>query len=78
MGGTTALLTLLGGVWFPVNSGALHDIAEALPSYWLVQASHVALGGHGWSAKGWAIMAAWAAVLALAAGWAYRRDTQRV
>jgi ABC-2 type transport system permease protein len=78
MGGTTALLSLLGGVWFPVNNGALHVIAEALPSYWLVQASHVALGGHGWTAKGWVIMAAWAAVLAFAAAWAYRRDTRRV
>ena len=68
MGGTTALLSLLGGVWFPVNSGALHDIAEALPSYWLVQASHVALGGRGWSALGWVIMAAWAVVLAVGAG----------
>ena len=78
MGGTTALLSLLGGVWFPVNSGALHDIAEALPWYWLVQASHVAIGGRGWSALGWVIMAAWAVVLAVGAGWAYRRDTQRV
>lgn len=78
MGGTTALLSLLGGVWFPVNSGALHDIAEALPSYWLVQASHVAIGGPGWSGRGWLIVAAWAAVLAAAAGAAYRRDTQKV
>ena len=78
MGGTTALLSLLGGVWFPVNSGALHDIAEALPSYWLVQASHVSprrprlvgprladhggLGGRPRARR----------------GWAYRRDTQRV
>ncbi len=78
MGGTTALLSLLGGVWFPVNSGTFHDIAEALPSYWLVQASHVSIGGSGWSARGWIIMAAWAAVLAAGAGWAYRRDTLRV
>ncbi len=78
MGGTTALLSLLGGVWFPVNSGLLHDIAEALPSYWLVQASHVAIGGSGWSARGWVIMAAWAALLAAAAGAAYRHDTKRV
>ena len=28
MGGTTALLSLLGGVWFPISGhGALHDIA---------------------------------------------------
>ena len=48
MGGITALLSLLGGVWFPITGhGALHDIAQALPSYWLVQASHVAIGGHG-------------------------------
>ena len=26
-------------------------IGEALPSYWLVQASHVALGGQGWTAR---------------------------
>jgi ABC-2 type transport system permease protein len=78
MGGTTALLSLLGGVWFPVNSGALHDVAEALPSYWLVQASHVSIGGSGWSARGWIIMAAWAAILAAAAGAAYQRDTRRV
>jgi ABC-2 type transport system permease protein len=78
MGGTTALLSLLGGVWFPVNSGTFHDIAEALPSFWLVQASHVSIGGGGWSARGWLIMAAWAVVLTAAAGWAYRRDTQRV
>jgi len=78
MGGTTALLSLLGGVWFPVNSGALHDIAEALPSYWLVQASHVSIGGSGWSARGWVIMAAWAVILAAGAGAAYRRDTKKV
>jgi ABC-2 type transport system permease protein len=78
MGGTTALLSLLGGVWFPINSGTLHDIAEALPSYWLVQASHVSIGGSGWGVRGWIIMAAWAAVLGAAAGAAYRRDTKKV
>jgi ABC-2 type transport system permease protein len=68
-------LSLLGGVWFPVNSGTFHDIAEAPPSFWLVQASHLSIGGGGWSARGWLIMAAWSVVLAAAAGWAYRRDT---
>ena len=79
MGGVTALLSILGGVWFPVTGhGALHVIAQALPSYWLVQASHVALGGGGWSGRGWLIVAAWSVVLAAAAMWAYRRDTSRV
>lgn len=78
MGGTTAVLGLLGGVWFPIaGHGALHAVAEALPSYWLVQASRVGLGGHGWGTRGWAVIAAWTILTALAAGRAYRRDTQR-
>ena len=48
VGGTTALLGFLGGVWFPITSGFLHDVAQALPSYWLTQASHVASGGSAW------------------------------
>jgi ABC-2 type transport system permease protein len=79
MGGTTALLALLGGVWFPITGGgAMHTIAEALPSYWLVQASHVGLGGPGWGAKGTAIVAFWSIAAAIAAAWAYQRDTRRV
>ncbi len=78
MGGVTALFALLGGVWFPVTSGLMHHIAEALPSYWLVQASHLGIGGHGWGRTGWLVMALWTAGAAIAAGRAYRRDTLRV
>jgi ABC-2 type transport system permease protein len=78
IGGTTALLGLLGGVWFPITGGVLHSIAMALPSYWLVQASQVGLGGSAWGATGWAIVAAWSIAAAFAASRAYRRDTQRV
>jgi ABC-2 type transport system permease protein len=53
-------------------------MAQFLPSYWLVQASHVSLAGHGWSASGWIVIAAWTAGLALLARIAYRRDTGRV
>jgi ABC-2 type transport system permease protein len=77
IGGTTALLALLGGVWFPITGGAMHKLAEALPSYWLVQASHAGLGGHGWGTTGWTVVAAWSVGAALAAGRAYQRDTQR-
>jgi ABC-2 type transport system permease protein len=77
MGGTTAFLSLLGGIWFPV-SGTLHTIAQALPSFWLVQASHVSLGGQAWGVKGWLIVAAWTAALTALAARAYARDTQRV
>jgi len=77
MGGTTALLALLGGVWSPITGG-FQKVAEALPSYWLVQASHVGLGGAVWGVTGWAVVGIWSVAAACAAGWAYRRDTQRV
>jgi ABC-2 type transport system permease protein len=79
MGGGVALFAFLGGVWFPITgSGFLPHLAQLLPSYWLVQASHVALGGHSWEAKGWIVIAVWTALLVALARRAYRRDTQRV
>jgi ABC-2 type transport system permease protein len=79
LGGCVALFAFLGGVWFPITGhGALHDIAQALPSYWLVQAAHIGIGGSGWSARGWIVIAVWTLVAARLAQRAYRRDTQRV
>lgn len=79
MGGGVALLGLLGGIFFPLgNHGFLPGLARYLPSYWLVQASHVGVGGSGWSAKGWIVIAAWTAALSVLAARAYRRDTGRV
>jgi ABC-2 type transport system permease protein len=79
LGGGVSLLAFLGGTWFPIPShGFLHDVAQFLPSYWLVQASHVALGGHPWPGRAWAVMVAWTAILSLLAARAYRKDTGRV
>lgn len=78
IGGIVSLLALVSGTWFPVQHGFLHDLGQALPSYWLVQASHVAEHGHGWTALGWGVVAGWFVVLAVAARWAYQRDTGRV
>jgi ABC-2 type transport system permease protein len=78
IGGMTALFALLGGVWFPVTHGAMHAVAEGLPSYWLVQAGHVGLGGQGWGTTGWAVVAAWTVACAALARRAYERDTRRV
>jgi ABC-2 type transport system permease protein len=79
MGGGISLLALLGGTWFPIaNHGFLHDVAQLLPSYWLVQASHVALGGHAWPLKGWLVLAVWTILLGRLAARAYRKDTGRV
>jgi ABC-2 type transport system permease protein len=78
IGGGTSLLALLSGTWFPLgSSGIVHDIAQGLPSYWLVQANRVVLGGPGWSATGWLVVAGWSVVLIAAAARAYRRDTGR-
>ncbi len=79
MGGTTAVFALLGGVWFPIaSSGVLHDVAEALPSYWLVEAGRIGVGGHGWGTTGWAVVAVWAVAATALARRAYRSDTNRI
>jgi ABC-2 type transport system permease protein len=77
IGGGTAVLALVSGTWFPVTSGFLHDVGQALPSYWLVQAGRVALGGSAWSATGWMVVAGWSVVMTALAARAYRGDTGR-
>lgn len=78
MGGGVGLFALLGGTWFPITGGVMHTIAQCLPSYWLVQASHISLGGSAWGATGWIVDAAWTVAMAALAARAYRRDTGRV
>lgn len=77
-GGLVSLLALVSGTWFPVTDGFMHAVAEGLPSYWVVQASHVSLGDGGWGVTGWAVVGAWSVLLSLLALRAYRRDTARV
>jgi len=78
IGGTTAVFALLGGIWFTITSGVMHKLAEALPSYWLVQASRVGLGGHGWGRTGWLVVIAWTVGATVLARRAYARDTRPV
>jgi ABC-2 type transport system permease protein len=79
VGGLVGVLALLGGSWFPISGhGFLHDLAQALPSYWLVQASHIANGGSAWGGLGWGVVLGWSVVLTALAARAYRRDTKRV
>jgi ABC-2 type transport system permease protein len=79
MGGGIALLALIGGTWGPIAThGFVYELVQLVPSYWLVQASHVAIGGHAWPAKGWIVMIVWTVVLSVLAARAYRRDTGRV
>jgi ABC-2 type transport system permease protein len=80
LGGVVVLFALLGGVFgFQLaTSGPLFDVLKCLPSYWLVQAGKTALGGGGWPAQAWIVIAVWTAVLIPAAALAYRRATSRV
>jgi ABC-2 type transport system permease protein len=78
VGGLTSILAFVAGAWFPLRPGLLADIAQYLPSYWLIQASRVAAGGESWPAQGWLVIAAWTGALAALARYAYRRDTQRI
>jgi ABC-2 type transport system permease protein len=76
-GGTVTILAFVGGTWFPVTSGVLRAIGRCVPSYWLVQAAHVALGGGAWGMRGFLTVIGWTIALAAGAAWAYRRDTGR-
>jgi ABC-2 type transport system permease protein len=80
VGVIVTLFALLGGVYgFQIaTSGAMFGFMKALPSYWLVQAGKTALGGGGWPAEAWIVIAAWTAVLTVLAVTVYRRDTSRV
>jgi ABC-2 type transport system permease protein len=78
MGFITALFAVFGGAWGPLASeGFMRDLAESLPSYWLVQAGKVALGGDPWPPKAWLVIGLWTAVLIPVAATVYRRDTAR-
>ena len=77
VGGIAAVLAFAGGTWFPVGTGVFYEFARLLPSYWLVQASRVALDGGGWTTWGWVVVALWSLVLGVLAGRAYLRDTRR-
>lgn len=78
IGGITSLLALVSGIWFPIGQhGFFHAIAQFIPSYWLVQASQIGIGGHGWGTTAWAVVVGWTVVLTVLARRAYQRDTKR-
>ncbi len=77
--GVVLLFALLGGVFgFQLaKSGPLFDVIKGLPSYWLVQAGKTALGGGGWPAEAWIVVAVWTVVLIPLAALAYWRSATR-
>jgi len=79
LGGIVALFALLGGSWGPIggSSGALHDVVQYLPSYWLVQGGKLAIGGQGWPVMAWIVIGVWTLALLRITTRVYRRDTGR-
>src|SRR3954452_5450850 len=79
LSGRAALFPPLGGSWGPIatQTGWLHQVVELLPSYWLVQAGHVATADGAWTAGAWRVLVVWSVAMARFAQWAFRRDTER-
>ena len=79
LGGVVVLFALVGGVYgFQLaTSGPMFEVMKAVPSYWLVQAGKITLGGSTWPARGWIVIAAWTAALIPVAALAYRRAAVR-
>lgn len=77
MGGGMSLLSILGGAFGPIGKqgSMINDLSQFVPSYWIVQAGHTAVGGAAWGIAGWVIVAVWSALLTYGAVWAYRRDS---
>jgi ABC-2 type transport system permease protein len=79
IGGTTSLFALLGGAYGPlVTSGVFFKVVKCLPSYWLVVAGKSAVGGGGWPAQAWIVIAVWSVVTTALAVRVYRRDTKKM
>ncbi|UQX88928.1 ABC transporter permease [Jatrophihabitans telluris] len=76
MGGAMSLFAIVGGSWFPV-SGIIGTIGSWTPSYWIVQAGHLGVGGTMWPVKGWVVILAWTLAFSGLATRAYAEDTKR-
>ena len=77
MGGLVAVLAVLGGVWFPITSGALLHRSRAAV---LLARPGEPRGDRRrrMGMTGWLVVAGWSVVLGALAARAYRRDTARV
>ena len=76
-GGETQRVRFAVAIVADTGDGGFATIAKLLPSYWLVQASHVGLGGAAWGRTGWLVVGAWTVAMTVLAARAYRRDTER-
>jgi ABC-2 type transport system permease protein len=78
-GGMSTLFLLIGGGFGSIGgSGIVHTLFQLVPSYWLIRAGAISLGGSPWTLEGWLVIALWSITFALLARIVYRRDTARI
>jgi ABC-2 type transport system permease protein len=73
-------LSILGGLWFPVEAfpAFLQSVAKLTPSYWLADLGRSVLAGQGVPVDAVLVLAAWTLVLGAVGVWAYRRSGTKV
>ncbi len=73
-------LSVLGGLWFPVEQfpAFLQDVAKVTPSYWLAELGRDVLAGNGISMTAVLVLAAWTLALGAVGSVAYRRSGRKV
>jgi ABC-2 type transport system permease protein len=78
--GITMFFGFLGGIFIPVEVFPhwLGNVAKVLPSYWLADIGHGALGGNSDIGTAAVVLAGWTVVLGFAVVRRYQRDSARV
>jgi ABC-2 type transport system permease protein len=78
-GGLIMLLSMFGGLWFPVDDAPswLQTVAHLMPTYWITTITRAPLTEVWPSAGGWLVLLGWAAVAARIAARRYGRDDLR-
>jgi ABC-2 type transport system permease protein len=73
-------LSILGGLWFPVEAfpAFLQQVAKVTPSFWLADLGRSVLAGQGVPVDAVLVLAAWTLVLGAVGVWAYRRSGTKV
>ncbi|MFI6815159.1 ABC transporter permease [Nonomuraea sp. NPDC050328] len=73
------LLSMLGGLWMPVEilPSVMAALARALPSYWMAESARELVAGRPLDLAGMAVVAVWLVVCGLVVGRLYRRDAAR-
>lgn len=78
---TMMVMGLLGGMFIPIEQmpGWLHDVAPALPSYWLIRLGRSVISDDSGIALGPVVLAlgCWTVVLSVLVIWRYRKDSAR-